>query len=137
MHCFGFLEKGLPAGLAEVEMIERKREMIGCLSNDIDDLGARAKRQWEASLPPLDDPQQWEKRFKMMSDMERHEWLLRENEIEKLQNLRIELLEKMLKENEGQQYEASIERINRQWTKKQAKREEFVKMNRLHYLRGI
>lgn len=111
--------------------------MIGCLSNDIDDLGARAKRQWEASLPPLDDPQQWEKRFKMMSDMERHEWLLRENEIEKLQNLRIELLEKMLKENEGQQYEASIERINRQWTKKQAKREEFVKMNRLHYLRGI
>ncbi len=46
-------------------------------------LGARAKRLWEASLPPLDDPQQWEKRFKMMSDMERHEWLLRENEIEK------------------------------------------------------
>lgn len=45
--------------------------------------GARAKRQWEASLPPLDDPQQWEKRFKMMSEMEQQEWLLRENEIEK------------------------------------------------------
>ena len=45
--------------------------------------GARAKRQWEASLPPLDDPRQWEKRFKMMGDMERQEWLLRENEIEK------------------------------------------------------
>ena len=72
----------------------------------------------------------------MMSDMEQHEWLLRENEIEKLQNLRIELLEKMLKENESQQYDASIERINRQWAKKQVKREEFVKTNRLHYLRG-
>ncbi len=98
--------------------------------------GARAKRTWEASLPPLDDPQQWEKRFKMMSDMERHEWLLRENEIEKLQNLRIQLLEKMLKDNESHQYDTSIERINRQWTKKQVEREEFVKTNRLHYLRG-
>lgn len=117
--------------------VRRERETIGNSRDGICNLGARAKRQWEASLPPLDDPQQWEKRFKMMSDMERHEWLLRENEIEKLQNLRIELLEKMLKENEGQQYEASIERINRQWTKKQAKREDFVKMNRLHYLRGI
>ena len=68
--------------------------------------------------------------------MERHEWLLRENEIEKLQDLRIELLEKMLKENESHQYDASIERINRQWKKKQVKREEFVKTNRLHYLRG-
>jgi hypothetical protein len=73
----------------------------------------------------------------MMSDMERHEWLLRENEIEKLQNLRIELLEKMLKDNETHQYDASIERINRQWSKKQVKREEFVKTNRLHYLRGM
>ncbi|CAF1259261.1 unnamed protein product [Rotaria sordida] len=114
-------KKGLPAGLAEVEMIER----------------ARAKRQWEASLPPLDDPQQWDKRFKMMSDMERHEWLLRENEIEKLQNLRIELLEKMLKDNETRQYDTSIERINRQWSKKQIEREDFVKTNRLHYLRAI
>ncbi|CAF1671998.1 unnamed protein product, partial [Adineta ricciae] len=114
-------KKGLPAGLAEVEMIER----------------ARAKRAWEASLPPLDDPQQWEKRFKMMSDMERHEWVLRENEIEKLQNLRIELLEKMLKENEARRHDASIERINRQWGKKQSEREEFVKANRLHYLRAI
>ncbi|CAF0958700.1 unnamed protein product [Rotaria magnacalcarata] len=114
-------KKGLPAGLAEVEMIER----------------ARAKRAWEASLPPLDDPQQWEKRFKMMSDMERQEWLLRENEIEKLQNLRIELLEKMLKDNEGRQHDATIERINRQWSKKQVEREDFVKTNRLHYLRAI
>lgn len=42
----------------------------------------------------------------------------------------------MLKENEARRYDTSIERINRQWSKKQVEREEFVKTNRLHYLRG-
>jgi hypothetical protein len=58
--------RGLPVGLAEVEMIER----------------ARAKRAWEATLPPINDASQWEKRFKMMTEMERNEWLFREQEIE-------------------------------------------------------
>ena len=60
--------RGLPAGLAEVEMIER----------------ARVKRAWEATLPPLNDTSQLDKRRKMMDDMERKEWALREAEIEKL-----------------------------------------------------
>lgn len=60
--------RGLPVGLAEVEMIER----------------ARAKRAWEASLPPINDPSQWEKRLKMMTEMERKEWMFREKEIEQL-----------------------------------------------------
>ena len=60
--------RGLPAGLAEVEMIER----------------ARAKRAWEATLPPLSDVSQLDKRRKMMDEMERKEWTLREQEIEKL-----------------------------------------------------
>ena len=59
--------KGLPAGLAEVEMIER----------------ARAKRAWEATLPPLNDTSQLERRKKMMEDMEHQEWALREREIER------------------------------------------------------
>uniref|UniRef100_A0A672GTV3 Cilia- and flagella-associated protein 91 n=1 Tax=Salarias fasciatus TaxID=181472 RepID=A0A672GTV3_SALFA len=49
---------GLPAGLAEVELIER----------------ARAKRVWEASLPPLDDLSQTDKRRRMMEEMEAREW---------------------------------------------------------------
>lgn len=61
------LGRGLPAGLAEVEMIER----------------ARAKRAWEASLPPLADLEQMEKRRKMMEEQERKEWAFREQEIEK------------------------------------------------------
>lgn len=63
----GVTGHGLPAGLAEVEMIER----------------ARAKRAWEAQLPPLNDMSQSDKRRRMMEDMERSEWALREREIEK------------------------------------------------------
>lgn len=59
---------GLPAGLAEVEMIER----------------ARSKRAWEATLPPLSDVDQLDKRRRMMDEMETKEWALREQEIEKL-----------------------------------------------------
>jgi len=58
---------GLPAGLAEVEMIER----------------ARAKRAWESTLPPLNDVTQLDKRQRMMDEMERREWSIREQEIEK------------------------------------------------------
>lgn len=66
LYSFG-VGHGLPAGLAEVEMIER----------------ARAKRAWEASLPPLDDLEQMDKRRRMMEEQERKEWAFREGEIEK------------------------------------------------------
>ncbi len=62
-----FSGRGLPAGLAEVEMIER----------------ARMKRAWEANLPPLNDLSQLDKRGRMMEEMERKEWAFREKEIEK------------------------------------------------------
>lgn len=62
-----FPGRGLPAGLAEVEMIERARE----------------KRAWEATLPLLSDTTQYEKRRRMMDAMERKEWAFREKEIEK------------------------------------------------------
>lgn len=59
--------RGLPAGQAEVEMIERARE----------------KRAWEATLPSLSDASQAEKRRRMINAMERKEWAFREQEIEK------------------------------------------------------
>lgn len=62
-----FSGRGLPAGLAEVEMIER----------------ARMKRAWEANLPPLNDLSQLDKRGRMIEEMERKEWAFREKEIEK------------------------------------------------------
>ena len=44
---------------------------------------ARAKRAWEASLPPLSDSSQLEERRRMMEEQERKEWAFREGEIKK------------------------------------------------------
>lgn len=43
----------------------------------------RAKRAWEASLPPLSDLSQLDKRRRLMEEMEAKEWAFREGEIEK------------------------------------------------------
>ncbi|XP_041373414.1 cilia- and flagella-associated protein 91-like [Gigantopelta aegis] len=113
--------RGLPAGLAEVEMIER----------------ARAKRAWEATLPPLNDLSQLEKRKHMMDDMERKEWALREQEIEKLQEARLEMLQKLLKEREEHHQELNIRRLDKLWSKKQKVKEARIKKIRHEHIRMI
>ncbi|XP_075818535.1 cilia- and flagella-associated protein 91 [Microtus pennsylvanicus] len=99
--------RGLPAGQAEVEMIERARE----------------KRAWEATLPPLNDSLQIEKRRKMMNAMERKEWAFREGEIEKLQDLRLEVLKQLLRRREENQNEQDMKHLNAQWWKLQEAKE--------------
>nr|XP_009687945.1 PREDICTED: protein MAATS1 [Struthio camelus australis] len=103
--------RGLPAGLAEVEMIERARE----------------KRAWEATLPPLDNPSQIAKRRKMMDDMEKKEWAFREQEIEKLQEVRLEVLKKLLSRRKEQQNELDVKRLDAHWQNHQKAKEEKVK----------
>ena len=66
----------LPAGLAEVEKIEKMRE----------------KRAFEASLPPLSDLSQMGLRKKMLEEWERREWEDREQEIVKLQEEQLRTL---------------------------------------------
>lgn len=44
---------------------------------------ARAKRAWEATLPPLDDLGQLDKRRRMIEEMEAKEWAFRDGEIQK------------------------------------------------------
>nr|XP_054760069.1 cilia- and flagella-associated protein 91-like isoform X1 [Lytechinus pictus] len=112
---------GLPAGLAEVEMIER----------------ARAKREWEATLPPLSDVTQLEKRKQMMDEMERKEWTLREQEIEKLQEARLQLLQKILKEREENHAKLSAKRLDKLWAKKQQERERKVAWIRKEHVKSI
>ncbi|XP_037692116.1 cilia- and flagella-associated protein 91 isoform X2 [Choloepus didactylus] len=99
--------RGLPAGQAEVEMIERARE----------------KRAWEATLPPLSDTSQFEKRRKMMNEMERKEWAFREQEIQKLQEIRLEVLKQLLKKREENQNEVNMKRLNAQWSRLQEEKE--------------
>lgn len=113
--------RGLPAGMAEVEMIER----------------ARAKRAWEATLPPLNDVSQLEKRRKMMDEMERKEWALREQEIEKLQEARLEVLKQLLKKREENHAELNIKRLDKLWSKKQKEKDAKVKKIRNEHIKTI
>ncbi|NXL10489.1 CFA91 protein, partial [Mesembrinibis cayennensis] len=103
--------RGLPAGLAEVEMIERARE----------------KRAWEATLPAMDNASQIVKRRKMMDDMERKEWAFREQEIEKLQEVRLEVLKKLLQRREKNQNELDAKRLDDHWQNHQQAKEEKIK----------
>ncbi|XP_074856668.1 cilia- and flagella-associated protein 91 isoform X2 [Carettochelys insculpta] len=113
--------RGLPAGQAEVEMIERARE----------------KRAWDATLPPLSDLSQIEKRRRMMDDMERKEWAFREQEIEKLQDVRLEILKKLLRKREEDQNEVDINRLDAHWFNRQRDKEERVRKIKHEYIKAM
>ncbi|GAA6082796.1 cilia- and flagella-associated protein 91-like, partial [Tachysurus ichikawai] len=112
---------GLPAGLDEVEMIER----------------ARQKRAWEATLPPLSDPTQLDKRKRMMDEMERKEWAFREQEIEKLQETRLALLKRFLQERESQQNKVTVHRLDEHFSKLQREKEKQFQKIRNNYALSI
>ncbi|NWI61764.1 CFA91 protein, partial [Calyptomena viridis] len=103
--------RGLPAGQEAMEMIDRIRE----------------KRAWEAALPPMDSPSNIAKRLKMMEEMERKEWALREQEIEKLHSIRLEVLKKMLWRQEENQSKLVAKRLNDHWQNHQKTKEEKIK----------
>jgi len=112
---------GLPAGLAEVEMIER----------------ARAKRAWEATLPALNDMENLEKRKKMMDEQERREWAFREQEIEKLQEARLEVLKRILEQREEDHAELNTKRLDRLWSNKQQEKENKFKRIQTEHIKTV
>uniref|UniRef100_A0A8D3B493 Cilia- and flagella-associated protein 91 n=1 Tax=Scophthalmus maximus TaxID=52904 RepID=A0A8D3B493_SCOMX len=105
----------------EVEMIER----------------ARAKRSWEASLPPLDDPSQRHKRWRMMEEMEAEEWAYRDGQIQKLQDARLALLTDLLRQRDEAQEQVTDERLDHIYSKHQTDRE--TKLHKIHkdYIRSV
>lgn len=110
--------RGLPAGLAEVEMIER----------------TRVKRAWEATLPPMDDLSQLDKRKRMMDEMERKEWAFREDEIQKLQEARLALLMGLLRQREEVQQEATVDRLDLKYSQHQRDKESKLSKIRNDYI---
>ncbi|XP_017568957.1 cilia- and flagella-associated protein 91 [Pygocentrus nattereri] len=112
---------GLPAGLEEVEMIER----------------ARMKRAWEATLPPLNDLTQLEKRKRMMDEMERKEWAFREQEIERLQEARLALLMQLLRQREAVQEEDTAERLDQRFSQLQRQKEARLQNIRSDYVLSL
>ncbi|TMW57382.1 hypothetical protein Poli38472_003307 [Pythium oligandrum] len=76
--------QGLPAGRAEIEMIERNRK----------------KKAFEASLPPMTDEASFLLRKSMLETQETREWAYREAEIDALHEQRIALLQQALEERD-------------------------------------
>ena len=88
---------GLPAGLAEVEHVERMR----------------AKRAFEASLPPLNDVSKLKLRQKLMEEWEEAEWAEREAEIAKLQDERLDVLKRAIDAREEASEKTAARRLER------------------------
>ncbi|KAJ1551277.1 Cilia- and flagella-associated protein 91, partial [Nowakowskiella sp. JEL0078] len=101
---------GLPVGMAELEMIER----------------ARAKRAWEASLPKVVSQETFEKRLKMMEEMELLEWQEREEEICWMHEARLAILSKVIQQREQENEEANNERVEHIWQRKLQERDALV-----------
>ncbi|KAJ3233118.1 Cilia- and flagella-associated protein 91 [Chytriomyces hyalinus] len=115
---------GLPVGMVELEMIER----------------ARIKRAWEAMLPQVVDRATFEKRLKMMEEMELKEWQERENEIRRLQEARLKILTQVISKREQDNEQMNNERVERIWQKKLQEREamlEKIESRRVKALRKL
>lgn len=114
---------GLPAGLAEVEMIER----------------ARAKRAFEASLPPLDggDPKSFEVRRKLMAEQELKEWAEREKEIEAIEGARLELIQKALEQRDEEKDRANFQRLEHARQMRVAEKDRFLSTVHKRRLRSL
>ncbi|XP_058487033.1 cilia- and flagella-associated protein 91 [Solea solea] len=113
--------RGLPAGLAEVQLIER----------------VRTRRAWEASLPPLGDPSQLDKRRRMMEEMEAKEWAFREEEIHKLKETRLAVLKDLLRQRDEVQKEATKDRLSQIYLKHQKVKETKLQKIRDDYNRSL
>lgn len=86
--------KGLPASMAEMELIEQMRE----------------KRAFENALPPTSDEACFVLRRKLMEELEVREWNKREEDIKRLQNERLNLLQSALVEREKETEEKHAQR---------------------------
>jgi len=117
---------GLPAGLAEVEMIER----------------ARSKRAFEEALPAIDpeDPSSFEVRRKMLSEQELKEWVAREKEIESIEAARLNIIQQALEQRDADKERANFQRLEHQRQLRVAEKDRFlakIHKRRLQVLRKL
>lgn len=88
--------KGLPAGQAEIELLERTRK----------------KAAFEASLPPMTDEASFLLRKAMLETQEMREWAYREAEIDALHDQRIALLQHALQERDRENAFLAEQRVD-------------------------
>ncbi|KAA3676072.1 uncharacterized protein DEA37_0000157, partial [Paragonimus westermani] len=117
--------RGLPAGLHDVEMIERARE----------------RRQIEANLEPFseiaNDPKKVAKRRKILQNLELREWHYREREVEALQEVRMKVLVQLLRKREEHQQEITAKRLDRIWEERCNEKEARCKAIQQRYITAL
>lgn len=86
---------GLPASADEIQMIQRARE----------------KREFEENLPPITDEASFEERKRLLEERELKEWAVREEEMRKEQEDRLNVLIETLKERERKNEELARVRV--------------------------
>lgn len=87
--------EGLPAGLGEVEMIDR----------------VQRRRQIESNLPQGTDDESTKARLAALEQLEKLEWEEREDHIKKLQETRLQQMERALSKREANREEQSRKRV--------------------------
>ncbi|XP_076635828.1 cilia- and flagella-associated protein 91 isoform X2 [Colletes latitarsis] len=90
-------DHGLPAGLHEIEIINRMR----------------MKRAWEAVLPPMDTLTNIKIRTAILTKLEIDEWAFRESEIQAIIDYRLELMDKISKRHECEKQKKVEDRLDR------------------------
>ncbi|XP_065845847.1 cilia- and flagella-associated protein 91-like [Oscarella lobularis] len=78
-----------------------------------------------------------ERRRRLMEEQETKEWAYREGEIEKIQELRLQVLRKMLEEREKEHNSLNTKRLEHLWSKKQQEKEAKVKHLRKEHIKVI
>ncbi|KAF5890355.1 protein MAATS1, partial [Clarias magur] len=112
---------GLPAGLDQVELIER----------------ARKKRAWHATLPHLHDLTQLDKRKKMMDKLEREQWAFREQEIKKLQEAHLALFIQFVHDADSQQNNIKVQRLGEHFSRLQTAKEDRLQKIHRNYILSL
>jgi len=102
--------RGLPASMTEMELIEQMRE----------------KRAFENALPPTSDEACFQLRRKLMEEQETRGWSKREEDIKRLQNERLNLLQSALVEREKETEEKHAQRTEEIRLKKTENKERAV-----------
>eukprot|EP01006_Ploeotia_vitrea_P049072 TRINITY_DN67306_c3_g5_i1.p1 TRINITY_DN67306_c3_g5~~TRINITY_DN67306_c3_g5_i1.p1 ORF type:complete len:688 (+),score=375.57 TRINITY_DN67306_c3_g5_i1:22-2064(+) len=106
--------QNLPVGLEEVEYIKRMR----------------ARREFEASMPQGNDPQSLAIRRKMLEEQEMRDWKLREEEMMKEQEERLQLLVDAMRQREERTSASLQRRVDALRQKKAQERDK--KMTAIH-----
>lgn len=118
---YKFAGSGLPAGMHEIQLIER----------------ARMKVAWEKYINPnILDKQSIQQFREYMQALEMDEWAFREQEISEIQGLRLQLLENMLNEIHDMSNARNLMKMNHVIERIQKQKEEKLAQMRRKSSRG-